>query len=211
MTDALETLLGPLARLVNRQIAMKTPARELCEALDGRVIAVRLRDSALAMYFFVESAGIRLSGDFSGEPDVVITGSLLTLATMAGRSGQAAVRDGSLDISGDAEVAGQFQRLLQYGRPDLEEELSGVVGDAAAHGIGRFARSLGEWGRQARSTLRQNLGEYLQEESRAVPSRYEAETFRREVETLRDDIERLDARLRRIEATADTRTDDARE
>lgn len=200
--NVLETLLRPVADIVNRQIRMKTPARELCAELDGRVVAVRLRDTALALYFLVEAGSIRPRGEFDGEPDVVITGSLPALAKLAGRAGEQAVRDGSLELAGDADIARMFQQLLQHGRPDLEEELAGAVGDAAAHGLGRFARSLGEWGRQARSTFEQNVTEYLQEESRALPSRHEGEAFRRDVETLRDDVERLEARLRRLESTA---------
>lgn len=211
MKNALESLLQPLTRLVNRQIAMKTPARELCTALDGRVVAVRVRHTALAMYFLVDSDGIRLTGEFNGEPDVAIAGSLAALASLAGRAGEDAVRAGSLDLVGDAEVAEQFRRLLQLGRPDPEEELAGLVGDAAAHSIGQFARSLGDWGRRARATFTQNLGEYLQEESRAVPSRHETDSFREAVENLRDDVERLEARLKRIEPTAAGRPDDARE
>ena len=203
--DALESFLRPVARLLNRQIAMKTPARELCEQLDGRVIAVRVRDSGLAMYFLIDPAGVGLSGDFDGEPDVVVSGPLLSLVTMAGRSGENAVRDGSIEVTGDAEVAQSFQRLLRHARPDLEEELSNVIGDVAAHSLGELVRGLGEWSRQAGSTLQQNLGEYLQEESRALPSRYEAERFRREVETLRDDVARVEARLRRLESAGDSR------
>lgn len=206
--NALESLLRPVADIVNRQIRMKTRARELCDALEGRVVAVRLRGSALALYFVVEADGIHPTGRFDGEPDVVISGSLLSLARLPGRSGEAAVRDGSLDLGGDADVARMFQQLLMYGRPDLEEELSAIVGDSAAHGLGGLARGLGEWGRQAGSTLRQNLAEYLQEESRAVPSRLETQAFRRDVETLRDDVERLEARLKRLESDAAARADD---
>lgn len=200
--NVLDTLLRPVADVVNRQIRMKTPARELCDELDGRVIAVRLRDTAVSLYFIVEAGAIRPTAEFDGEPDVAISGSLPALARLAARSGEQAVRDGSLDLAGDADVARMFQQLLQHGRPDLEEELSAVVGDPLAHGIGRFARGLAEWGRQARSTFEQNVAEYLQEESRAVPGRHEGDAFRRDVETLRDDVERLEARLRRLEPRA---------
>lgn len=200
--DALETLLRPAARIMNRQIRMKTPARELFDALRGRVIAVRVRNTALAMYFRVDSHEVALLGEFDGEPDVVIVGPLHALARLAGKSGENAVRDGTLELIGDGEVARDFQRLLEYARPDLEEELSGVVGDAAAHGLGNLARGLSRWGRQARSLMQQNLKEYLQEESDALPSRYEVEGFRREVETIRDDVARFEARLKRLEDRA---------
>lgn len=207
--NVLESLLRPAAELLNRQIRMKTPARELCDELEGRVVAVRLRHTAISLYFLVEAGSIRPTGEFDGEPDVVITGSLPALARLAARSGEQAIRDGSLELAGDADVARLFQQLLRYGRPDLEEELAGVVGDSAAHGLGRFARGLGEWGRRARSTFEQNVAEYLQEESRAVPGRHEGEAFRRDLETLRDDVERFDARLRRLESTASDSDDDA--
>lgn len=198
--NPLETICRPLLRLVNREIAAKTPARELCAELDGAVIAVRLRDSALAMYFFVLPDQLDLSADYDEEPDVAITGSLIGLTRLAVDGGEAAIRDGSVVLSGDAELAQKFSRLLAWGRPDLEEELSHVVGDAAAHGIGEFARSIGDWGRQAGETISQNLGEYLTEESRAVPGRYEVDRFRSRVETLRDDVARFEARLKRAEA-----------
>lgn len=200
--DALETVLRPAARLMNRQIRMKTPARELFDALRGRVIAVRVRNTALAMYFRVDSDEVALLGECEGDPDVVITGPLHALARLAGKSGENAVRDGSLELVGDGEVARDFQRLLAYARPDLEEELSGVIGDAAAHSLGNLARGLARWGRRTHSTMEQNLREYLQEESDAVPGRYEVESFRRDVETIRDDVARFEARLKRLEEHA---------
>lgn len=199
--DVLETLLSPVARLINRRIGTITPARELCEALAGKVVAVRVRNTGLAIYCGVDADGIVLSGD--GEPDAAIAGTLLSLARLAGESGEAAVRDGSLELTGDADVARSFQRLLRYGRPDVEEEMSGVVGDVAAHELGELGRRLGRWGREARATLRRNLGEYLQEETRTLPTRYEANGFRDRVESLRDDVARMDARLRNLETLAD--------
>lgn len=197
--DALERLLKPLATLANRQIRMKTPARELAEELQGSVVGIRVKNTALAMYFHVLDGEITVTGDFDGVPDAVITGSLLTLAQMAGQSGESAVRDGSLELSGDAALAQSFQQLLWHARPDIEEELSGVIGDVAAHSIGELARSVTDWSREAGNTLRQNLSEFLQEESRAVPSRYEADRFRDDVETIRDDVARLEARLELLE------------
>jgi ubiquinone biosynthesis protein UbiJ len=198
--DPLETLLRPLAALLNRQIKANTPARALCADLDERVFAVRVRDTSLAMFFVVADGEIQLASEYGDDPDVVITGSLLSLARLVGAGNEAAIHDGAIDMTGDAAVAQKFQSLLRYGRPDLEEELSALVGDVIAHAVGEMARSVTGWGRQAGATMRQNVGEYLQEESRSVPSRYEVNSFRTEVDSLRDDVARFEARLNRLDA-----------
>jgi len=195
--DALEAALRPIAALLNRNIQDSTPARELCTELSGTVVAVRVRDTALAAYFVIDDV-LDVVTSSPKDPDVVITGSILTLAKMAGQSGEAAIRDGSLDLTGDAETAGQFQQLLSLAKLDLEEELSGIVGDVAAHRLGERARGVSRWGRSARSTMGANIREYLQEESRDAPSRDEVDRFGAAVNTLRDDVDRIEARLNRL-------------
>lgn len=181
--------------MINRQVAAKTPARELCSQLDGRVMALRVRDTALAVYLVIEDGEVVLSGASDQDPDVIVSGSLISLAKLASPDADAAMQHGDIDISGDITIAQQFQKLLYFGRPDIEEELSTFVGDAAAYRLAEIARGFGAWRREARDTMRQNVGEYLQEESRAVPARDEVDAFRGEVETLRDDVSRLEARL----------------
>ena len=194
--NPLETALRPLANVLNRNIRATTPARELCEELAGTTIAVRVRDTALGMWFIVREDQLELTTESSDDADVLITGSLFTLARMAGAVG--AVRDGNLELSGDPLLAQKFQQLLEYAKPDLEEELSGVVGDVAAHRIGEIARGVGKWTREAGATMGANIREYLQEESRDLPSRYEVERFATRVGELRDDVARLEARMKRL-------------
>jgi ubiquinone biosynthesis protein UbiJ len=196
--NTLESFLRPVASLLNKNIRASTPARELCGQLSARVVAVRVRDTALSMYFTIADDTVELTTVSDSEPDVVITGSLLMLARMAGQPSQGPIRDGSLELTGDAETAQAFQRLLAFARPDVEEELSGFVGDVAAHRLGELARGIGRWGRGMRSTMRDNIREYLQEESRSLPSRYEVERFAEGVDTLRDDVDRLAARVDKL-------------
>ena len=154
----------------------------------------------LAVFFQVGPDELELI-NHADDPDVVITGSLLTLAGLAAMPGEAAIRDGSLELTGNTETAQAFQQLMAYGRPDIEEELSGLVGDVAAQGIGDVARNIGRWSRDAHTTIQQNITEYLQEESRALPSRYEVDRFRDRVNRLRDDVGRLEARIQRLEGS----------
>ncbi len=200
--DPLEKLLRPLTSILNRNIRETTPARELCRQLDGKAIAIRVRDTALAMYFLVNDEVLTLASEIDAEPDVVLTGSLLTLARMAGPAGDdsdgAPIRSGSLDITGDVYTAQNFQKLLKYAKPDIEEELSQVIGDAAAHRAGQLARGFAAWVQDVRDTVHTDVREYLQEESRDVPSRYEVERFSSKVDALRDDVARLEARINRL-------------
>lgn len=200
--DPLETLLRPVTNILNRNIQEITPARDLCKQLDGKTIAVRVRNTALAMYFQISDEVVVLTAASESDPDVVLTGSLLTLASMAGTSAGAsrgsAVRDGALDLTGDAYTAQAFQELLGYAKPDIEEELSTLIGDVAAHRAGQIARGVGNWAKETRKTLGSNIREYLQEESGDVPSRYEVERFTHQVDSLRDDVARLEARLNRL-------------
>lgn len=205
--DPLETLLRPLVILLNRQIQATTPAREICREIAGNVVAVRVADSSLAAYFHIGNDTINMTGRYEKEPDVVITGSLLSLARLATPSATGAIRDGSVELHGDARVAQSFQQLLGFARPDIEEELSNLFGDTAAHSMGSFARRAREWGKGARETMQQNVSEYLQEESRAVPGRDEVNAFRHDVETLRDDVARFEARLNKLVVSQSTTRD----
>lgn len=197
--STLEALLRPAASMINRQIQTKTPARNLCRELNDRVLALRVTNTALAFYLLVDGNRVLLSTQHAQDPDVVISGSLLALSRLAGPDGDAVIRDGDVELSGDALLGQKFQKLLRYGRPNIEEEISGVVGDVAAHGIGEFFRGVGAWGREARATMQQNVGEYLQEETRSVPTRAEVDVFRGQVDTLRDDVARFEARLKAAE------------
>ena len=196
--ENLNALMRPIAGMINRRIKEKTPARKLCSELDGRSMALRVKDSSLAVYLLVDNGEISMSGTYANEPDVVVCGSIVALSGLAGAAGDDRLRQGDIDMSGDALVAQQFQRLLYYGRPDPEDELANVIGRVAAHGVGEFARGLRSWSQGARETMQQNVAEYLQEESRAVPGRDEIDSFQLGVDELRDDVARLEARVRRV-------------
>lgn len=199
MADPLEAILRPVASLLNRNIAATTPARELCARLSGKTIAVRVRDTSLAMYFRFAGDSVSLASEYGEEPDVAITGSLLTLARLTTVAEDDTSGFTGIDLTGDIGTARSFQRLLGFAKPDIEEELSAVIGDAAARQVGQFVRGVRRWAREAGSTMSGNVREYLQEESRELPSRYEFERFSGRVDALRDDVARLEARMKRLE------------
>jgi ubiquinone biosynthesis accessory factor UbiJ len=192
--------LTPLESLLNRNLAASAAARSLCKRLDAKVLALHVEGLPLSLYFRSHGERMSLDTTHEGTPDATLSGTALSLLRLAGPAPEAALRGGTVHIEGDAEVAQTFSELLKHARPDLEEELSRVVGDVAAHQLGSAARTAFGFARRASDTLLQNVAEFLQEEGRDVPNRTEAEEFVLGVDRLRDDVDRLEARLKLLEA-----------
>jgi ubiquinone biosynthesis accessory factor UbiJ len=193
--------LTPLESVLNRNIAGSAAARRLCKKLDGKVLALHVTGLPLSLFF--RSAGERMSIDTADAdtPAASLAGTPLALMRLAGPAPEAAIRGGAIHIQGDAEVAQAFSELLKQAQPDLEEELSRVIGDVAAHQVGNVARAALGFGRRAIDTFTQNVAEYLQEEGRDLPSRTEADEFIADIDKLRDDVARLEARIAMLSRT----------
>lgn len=109
---------------------------------------------------------------------------------------QAAWREARVD--GDVELAAAISYVIANLRWDYEEDLSQVVGDVAAHRIGRGFRQLSAWPGDAAQSLAQGVAEYLSEERQVLATRLRAEEFAEQVDDLRDAVERLDKRIERL-------------
>jgi ubiquinone biosynthesis protein UbiJ len=194
LTQAIENLL-------NRNLPRSPRALELCEALKGRAVAVDARPLGWTLVIEALGTSVRLSktaGD--REPDAGISGSLMSLALLAGPEPEEVIRRGDVRIAGDAEIAQKFRELAMLLKPDVEEELSRLIGDTPAHQALRFAKMAAGFGRRTAETTVRNVAEYLAHERGDLVPRAEAEDFYRNVEKLRTDLDRLDARTKILEA-----------
>jgi ubiquinone biosynthesis protein UbiJ len=81
---------------------------------------------------------------------------------------------------------------------DVEEDLSKVVGDIAAHRAVEAARAFHHWSRDAATRLAQGAAEYWTEESPLIASRVKVTSFGDEVAQLRDAVDRLAQRIARL-------------
>lgn len=186
-------LTATLGNLLNRGLPRSPRARQLCAELTGKSVAIVIRDIAR---FRVASNGQTLTVSRDELPaDATISGGPLSLLALSGESGQAVLQRGDVTTSGETDTAQAFRELAQLLRPDLEEELSLLIGDVAAHQLGRFAQLTAGWGRRAADTTLKNLAEYLGHERADLVSRNEGEQFLRGVDQVREGIDRLQARL----------------
>jgi ubiquinone biosynthesis protein UbiJ len=188
-------LLGPLRRLLNRNIAASGRARALLAELSGRSLELRFAATPVRIRLAAATDALTVAPAGEEKADAVIEGTPLSFLRLASGDAAKSIRAGGMEVTGDAEIAEGFRRLLDAARPDLEEELSRLTGDAAAHYAARFAREAADLGRRARDILARNVSEYLTEESRDAPVRLEAEEFIDGVDCLREAVDRLEARV----------------
>jgi ubiquinone biosynthesis protein UbiJ len=192
-------LTATLENLMNRGLPRSPRAQALCAELAGRRVCIEVSDISRAI---VESTGVSLKvSAVSAEalsqapPDAKIVGGPFGLLALTGPTPEAVLQRGDARIEGDAELAQKFRELALLLRPDLEEELSLVLGDVPAHQIGRFARAAFGWTRKVADTTVHNFAEYLAHERQDLISRNEADQFLRGVDSLREDVDRLAARI----------------
>jgi ubiquinone biosynthesis accessory factor UbiJ len=193
-------LTATLENVLNRGLPRSPRAQQLCAELAGRKVAVAIAGSPRCV--LIESTGLTLklsavtAEALAGIPvDATLSGGPFSLLALSGAAPEAVLQRGAVRIEGDAELAQKFRELALLLRPDLEEELSQVLGDVPAHQVGRFARAALGWTRKAAATTVLNVAEYLGHERRDLVPRSEAEQFLRGVDTLREDVDRLAARI----------------
>jgi ubiquinone biosynthesis protein UbiJ len=192
-------LLRPLELALNRGVAQSTSAQALATALEGRSLALRLEATPLDLRLRVSAGRLLVAPADGTAPDARLAGTPLALLRLLRGDSQAVVRAGEVRMSGDTEIAAQFEDLLRFARPDVEEALARLLGDPIAHEAGNAVRALGAWSRAARRTLTRSLAEYLQEESAVLPTRAEIGEFARHMDELGNDVARAEARLRQLQ------------
>ena len=179
--------------------------RGIESSAQAAAIALRLNQTALRVNIGVIAVrasvtGRRLALMAGDEPaDATITGSPLALAQLARGSGARSANIAAAQDRGDAEIANLYSQLFALARPDLEEELSRIVGDLPARRLSQFARQALAWIRSARRTTGENIAEYLQEESRDLVNKPELEEFLHGVDALRETAARVEDRIQRLE------------
>jgi ubiquinone biosynthesis accessory factor UbiJ len=197
-----------LEAILNRNIAASSEARAACRRLIGRTLALEFllgtASTKFIFYFTCNDDTVCIESSTANSElrpfDTRISGTPLAYISMI-RPNPKGTISGGLRVEGDAEVAQAFRDLMQAAKPDVEEELSRLVGDVAAHQLTRFAQDMFDLGKRASTTFAQNVSEFLQEESRDVVTRVEIDEFNIAVDRVRDDVERAAARLERLEIT----------
>jgi len=193
-----------LEMVINRYLRLDPANGERMAALNGRCIGIELRGLDTTLYVFPDKHGIQLRERINRKPDTVLSGTPLGMVRLGlGANTEKTLFSGAVVIEGDVETGQAFKAVLDDLEIDWEEQLSRLTGDILAHQLGNAARRGRRATRLGLDTLGNDIGEYLQEELRVLPTRIEAANFSADVSRISMDVERLAARLKRLQMQAD--------
>ncbi len=184
-----------LQAAIDREVQGSPRARELLALLEGQSLAIEARYTPWRMTLHAAHDRLLLEKGAADDADARLSGTPLALLALARENPADVIRRGDVTIDGDGQVAERFQQIIQLLRPDLEEALSGLMGDVPAQGVGKLLRMAAGYGRDSLHTVARNVGEYVAHERGELVSSAEARQFLDEVDRLRERTDRLAARV----------------
>jgi len=198
------SMISGLESAINRYLRLDPDTCVRMAALTGCCIGIELRGLDMTLFVFPGEHGIRIEGQFEGEPDTILRGTPLGMARLGlGSSTEKTLFSGDVAIDGNVETGQAFKSILDEIDIDWEDQLSKLTGDVIAHQLGNAARHARKILRHGRSTLLKDADEYLHEELRVLPARIETDNFSVEVSRITMDTDRLAARIKRLQSSPD--------
>jgi len=191
---------GLLLRGLNALLRREPWARDRLAAQAGKTLRLSAGDP-WTLQCAIAADGSLQTCDPAIVPDVV-----LSIPPERRRDLPAAWRTGGLAgvtglarIQGDAGLAHLVSDLARSLRWDVEDDLSRLVGDAAAVRLTQGARAVAASLRQTAARAQDNLGEYLREESGLGVQQADLHAWQQDCQRLESRLARLDARLQHLE------------
>ena len=191
--------LAALETLVNRALSLDPASLQRLAALDSHVYLIHCSSPQLSVYLIPGQDGIRLCGVYQHEANTTLTGSAREFGKLVtAKDPASALINGELELHGDSHALIELQKILKQLDIDWEAPLADWFGDVVGHQLGRGIRSGLRFARQAATSLKRQLEEYLVEESELLAPRWQVDKFFSEVDQLAMRTERLQARLNKI-------------
>lgn len=192
-------LLATIEGLLNHYLGLDPDGARGFAPIHGRIIGIEIEGIGVRLTLIPGPDRLQVFGYYEATPDCLIRGAPFAfLRMLTAERKESQMGPGGVAIEGDTTIGHELAKAFAGLDVDWEEQLARLVGDPIAHPLGEGVRGLLHWGRRSADTLTTDLKEYLEEEARLLPTRYELDAFLAEVDRLRDDVERLEARVDRL-------------
>lgn len=191
---------------LNRALNYAPATRLRLKKLAGKSLGFDLRNPSVQLTLLIEKRGVRTLSHLDEAPDAVIAGPFFTVVRNIARDTSTGQWLASgIELQGDTDLIQQISTILAEQDFDIEEPLSELIGDVAAHQITRATRGAFGFLKKAGRTLLEESGNLLGSDGKALIEREEADRFYNEVDDLRADYDRLEARWNRLEQRINAR------
>lgn len=192
---------GQLEAALNKALSYAPATKMRLKSLAGKSLGLNLRNPMVQLTILIERRGVRTLSHLEENPDAVIEGPFFTVVrNLAKDTTTGQWLASGIELKGDVELIQQVSSILADQDFDVEEPLSELVGDIAAHQITRATRGAFSFLKKAGKALIEESGSLLNTEGKALVEKTEAQSFYDQVDTLRDDADRIEARWDNIEA-----------
>lgn len=194
VTAVIETVLNRLIQddpVLTRQLVR----------LKGQVIQLHVNEFNRTLTF-VFAQQIDVLADYADTPDCYLSLSLSTLPELRQRDNiTRLIKQDKLELRGDIQLAQKFADIVTEAKPDLEEWLSRLMGDVAAHSVVRTGSDLSRLTRKQLQKQQRRLLDVITEEWKLIPAPLEVAYFCDQVERLDEQVSLLEKRIKAIEET----------
>ena len=170
------------------------------KSLDNKTLEMIISPLNVNFFILFKDGEIILLDRCDKEADTVIHSNplgLIRLSLLPASKARSLFND-KIRMTGDTELGQQVKKLFDEMDIDWEGHLAHFTGDVVAHQIGSFVRKGLSFKKKIDESMRQNMSEYLQEELRFIPTKYELEDFFAEVDELSLRVERLQAHVNQL-------------
>lgn len=192
MTGPPSLISQAVEEALNRTLALDAAVPRKLVKLEGCSLALDLAGSPIRFTLRVADKRFHVDPGVTEDADAIIRGTAGSLIAMGLSENTPA---GKVEISGDAGVARQFQKLFSELDPDWEEPVTRLFGDVVGFQIAHALRRAWVWAKDAAQRFAGDATEYLVEESRVLVHPLQLEDYFEKVDDLRDDVARLERRV----------------
>ena len=190
-------------KIINAALVQDPASAARLRALEGKVLLVDSSMPPLRIAIEPCASGIMLHSNWQDNADVSLTGTLISLATMAVSGDETLSLSGTgVNVSGNLEVLRQLNQIMAGLDIDWEAALAELIGDVPAHLLGKTVRNSAEFRANAARRAQSALAELSQEELGLAPSQSEYQSFVQSVRHLSTDSDRLVVRANKIRLRA---------
>lgn len=189
-----------LQKAINYALSLDDAMPDKLAALTGKLVEIIITPLGVNFFIAFEAQQLSLLASASRPADTIICSNplgLIRLSFLPASKTRSLFND-SVKLSGDTELGQQIKQLFDSVDIDWEGHLAHFTGDVVAYQASSLFRKGMQLQEQISHSLRENVTEYLQEESRTFPPRAEVMDFFDDIDALAMDVERLQAKINLI-------------